>query len=169
MTATRRQTRWTPEEDSRLRELAAQGWSATRIGEALSVPERMRGRSSVIGRARTLGVALQSGEGWFRSGSHRAACSAPGASEAARLRVKPGEPAPLGAPGELGEGCRWIHGEVGADWRCCGQPRAGGSVYCGHHHARVFTGRAGWTREAPSGQPNRLQGELARLRAEARS
>lgn len=165
MTATRRQTRWTPDEDSRLRELAARGLSATRIGEALSTPDRVRTRGGVIGRACTLKIPLTGSDTRWRPSRPRR--DDPGLDSVASAK-KAGEPAPIGKPETLGQGCSFIAGDFAPGWRCCGHPRAPGSAYCAHHHARVFTGRKAWTREAPKAAPNRLQAELARLRAEAR-
>jgi hypothetical protein len=46
--------RWTPDEDSRLRRLAEEGRNSAVIAERLK-----RSRSSVLGRAKTLGIEVK--------------------------------------------------------------------------------------------------------------
>lgn len=56
-----------------------------------------------------------------------------------RTTLLPGEPTPIGAPGELdATKCRFMFGEPWNGWCCCGHPKRKNSSWCHFHHDVVF-------------------------------
>lgn len=130
--------RWTDQEDTDLRQMAADGMPASAIAIKMG-----RGRSSVCGRGRRLGLTFGGGTIRARRRAPTEASTALPSSEATRP-TKRTQPPLDEAGGPIGgvlfldarlHQCRWPISEVKpvTAFRVCGCPALDGSSYCLHH------------------------------------
>jgi hypothetical protein len=143
---------WTPETIARVSALWAEGPSAGAIAEAF---DQAVTRNAVLGKLSRLGLL---------SGQRKTLISMRRAASLREPVVLTPEPEAIGPLNDFSEPgiCRFIHGEVGTEWRCCAQPvKDEDSSYCTHHYSRVWL---------PARRRPKLEHELADIaRMERRS
>lgn len=131
------------ETKAKLKVLWDEGMGARQIAEALGLPSR----NAVIGLAGRMKLTPRGSEGpWRIEGQARKRKSQMDAlfNPVPRMPVsKPPKapetvldiPPPIGPIGDYpaAGGCRWITGETGRNFQCCGHPKAHSGPYCEAH------------------------------------
>lgn len=131
---------WTPANVTALSRLVAERLSAGQAAHRMGVS-----RSTVIGKARRLGLQFNSGANGggvpkgtiirTRLNRDQPPRSRPPKPQPVEQTVEPVALGPLNAFPEDYKSCRWIHGDVRqGEWQCCGHP---GFPWCAHHKARL--------------------------------
>lgn len=134
---------WDPEREAEMKRLWGEGYSASRVASMLGAGVT---RSMVLGKVLRMGLGREAPgsasrkERTYRSDRKR---HNDGVIAAPLLvfETPPDEPEAIGPIRDFptGQVCKFIHGDVGGDWRCCGAPAASyARPWCLHHAARVY-------------------------------
>lgn len=138
---------WDPAQDEVLKKLWDEGHSCSVIARMLGVQGHgYRSRNAIIGRVHRLGLNTRNGDAVRKQGV------APLPSREGRSRVtttvKAPTPLPPPEPTAAASGpirdfpgaghCRFIYGDVGSEWRCCGAPTPLPQPWCDAHRRIVY-------------------------------
>ena len=124
---------WSLERERLLRNLWADGLSASQIAERLGGVSR----NAVIGKARRLGLTARTEAIWKST-------RPVGRLNVSRPRTQTAytpPPHPLVRPQSPESHCQWIEGDVPGDWSFCQERKRARSSYCAAHHARCYVAR----------------------------